>query len=64
MGIAADSSFVYLAADHGGLNRGGSSGDSRLYIGQILTRQDLADGDWPFAVKLNGWRVDSSRECA
>ena len=42
MGIAIDSSYVYLATDHSGLNRGGSSGDSRLYIGQFQPRMDLA----------------------
>jgi hypothetical protein len=42
MGIAVDSSFVYLVTEHSSLNRGGSSGDSRLYIGQYLPRQDLA----------------------
>jgi hypothetical protein len=42
IGIAADPSFVYLAADRGGLSRGGSSGDSRLYIGQFQPRVDLA----------------------
>ena len=42
MGIAVDSSFVYLVTEHSSLQRGGSSGDSRLYIGQYLPRQDLA----------------------
>lgn len=42
MGIAVDGSFVYLAADRSSLNRGGSSGDSRLYIGQFQPRVDLA----------------------
>jgi hypothetical protein len=42
MGIAIDSSFVYLATEHSNLSRGGSTGDSRLYIGQYLPRQDLA----------------------
>jgi len=42
MGIAIDSSFVYVATEHSNLNRGGSNGDSRLYIGQFLPRQDLA----------------------
>ncbi len=41
MGIAVDSSFVYLATEHSSFNRGGSTGDSRLYIGQYLPRQDL-----------------------
>jgi hypothetical protein len=42
MGIAVDSSFVYLATEHYNLDRGGSTGDSRLYIGQYQPRQDLA----------------------
>lgn len=42
MGIAVDNAFIYLATDHSGLDRGGSSGDSRLYIGQYQPRVDLA----------------------
>lgn len=42
MGIAVDDSFIYLAADRSDLNRGGTSGDSRLYIGQYQPREDLA----------------------
>jgi hypothetical protein len=42
MGIDVDSSFVYVATEHSSLQRGGSTGDSRLYIGQFLPRQDLA----------------------
>ncbi|MCV2363189.1 Ig-like domain-containing protein [Paucibacter sp. DJ1R-11] len=42
MGIAVDDSFIYLVGDRGGLSRGGSSGDSRLYIGQYQPRVDLA----------------------
>ncbi len=42
MGIAVDPVFAYVATDHSGLNRGGSFGDSRLYIGQYQPRQDLA----------------------
>lgn len=42
MGIAVDNAFIYLVADRSGLNRGGSSGDSRLYIGQYQPRLDLA----------------------
>ncbi len=42
MGIAADDSYIYLAADRNSLERGGSSGDSRLYIGQYQPRIDLA----------------------
>ncbi len=42
MGLAVDDSFIYLAADRSGLNRGGTSGDSRLYIGQYQPREDLA----------------------
>ncbi len=41
MGIAADGSFVYLVTEHSNLNKFGSSGDSRLYIGQYLALQDL-----------------------
>lgn len=41
MGIAVDGSFVYLAADQSSLDRGGSSGNSRLYIGQFRPRVDL-----------------------
>lgn len=41
MGIAADSGYVYLAADRSGLNRGGTTGDSRLYIGQFQPLVDL-----------------------
>jgi hypothetical protein len=42
MGIAADDSYIYLAADRNSLERGGTSGDSRLYIGQYQPRIDLA----------------------
>ncbi len=42
MGIAVDNSFIYLAADSNSLTRGGSSGNSRLYIGQYQPREDLA----------------------
>ncbi|AVR97495.1 Ig-like domain-containing protein [Pseudoduganella armeniaca] len=42
MGIASDDSYVYLVADRNNLERGGSSGDSRLYIGQYQPRIDLA----------------------
>ncbi len=42
MGIAVDNSFAYLAADRSGLDRGGSTGNSRLYIGQFRPRVDLA----------------------
>ncbi|WEF33904.1 carboxypeptidase regulatory-like domain-containing protein [Pseudoduganella chitinolytica] len=42
MGIATDDSYVYLVADRNSLERGGSSGDSRLYIGQYQPRIDLA----------------------
>jgi len=42
MGIAVDSSYVYLAADRANLARGASSGDSRLYIGQFKPNEDLA----------------------
>ena len=42
MGIAVDSSFVYIVTDHSGLDRGGTFGTARLYIGQFQPRQDLA----------------------
>lgn len=42
MAIAADDSFIYLATDHSSLWRGGSNGNSRLYIGQYQPRVDLA----------------------
>jgi hypothetical protein len=42
MGIAADDSYIYLAADQSGLTRGGANGNSRLYIGQYQPRADLA----------------------
>lgn len=41
MGITADGSFVYLATEHSSISKFGSSGDSRLYIGQYLALQDL-----------------------
>jgi hypothetical protein len=40
MGIAADGSYVYLTTEHSNLNKFGSSGDSRLYIGQYRALQD------------------------
>ena len=49
MGIAVDNAFIYLAADQSGLNRGGTNGNSRLYIGQYQPRVDLA-GVAPTAV--------------
>lgn len=42
MGIAVDPSFVYLVTEHNSFTRGGSTGDSRLYIGQYMPREDLA----------------------
>jgi hypothetical protein len=41
MGIAADGSYVYLATEHNNLDKFGSFGDSRLYIGQYLALQDV-----------------------
>jgi len=41
MGIAADGSYVYLVTEHSSLNKFGSTGDSRLYIGQYRALQDL-----------------------
>lgn len=40
MGIAADGTYVYLATEHSFLNKFGSTGDSRLYIGQYLALVD------------------------
>lgn len=40
MGIAADGTFVYLVTEHSSLSKFGSSGDSRLYIGQYLAQVD------------------------
>jgi hypothetical protein len=40
MGIAADGSYVYLTTEHSALSKFGSSGDSRLYIGQYRALQD------------------------
>jgi hypothetical protein len=40
MGIAVDGNYAYIATEHSNLNKGGSSGDSRLYIGQYLALQD------------------------
>jgi hypothetical protein len=42
MGIAVDGKYIYLAADWAGMQRGGASGDSRLYIGQYQSIVDLA----------------------
>jgi len=41
MALAADSNFVYLVTDHNQLNKYGSTGDGRLYIGQFRPRTDL-----------------------
>ena len=40
MGIAADGSYVYLTTEHSSLNKFGTVGDSRLYIGQYLAIVD------------------------
>jgi hypothetical protein len=40
MGIAADGTYVYLVTEHSNLTKFGSSGDSRLYIGQYLALVD------------------------
>ncbi len=42
IGIAVDNSFAYLATEHSAFDRGGSTGNSRLYIGQFRPRVDLA----------------------
>ena len=41
MGIAADGTYAYLVTEHNNVSKFGSSGDSRLYIGQYLALQDL-----------------------
>jgi hypothetical protein len=41
MGLAADGSFVYLVTEHSNIQKFGSIGDSRLYIGQYRALQDL-----------------------
>jgi hypothetical protein len=40
MGIDVDSNYAYIATEHSNLNKGGSLGDSRLYIGQYLALDD------------------------
>jgi len=40
MGIDVDANYAYIATEHSNLSRGGSVGDSRLYIGQYLALQD------------------------
>ena len=40
MGIAADGTYVYLTTEHNNLSKFGSTGDSRLYIGQYLALVD------------------------
>jgi YVTN family beta-propeller protein len=40
MGIAADSTYVYLTTDHDAIDKFGTSGDGRLYIGQFQQIQD------------------------
>lgn len=42
IGIAADGSYVYLAANHASLTDNSTSGDTRLYIGQYLALVDTA----------------------
>lgn len=42
MGIAADEGYIYLVTEYSSFDRGGSSGNSRLYIGQYQPRSDLA----------------------
>ena len=39
-GVAADASYVYLTAERG-ITENGTNGDTRLYIGQYLSQQDL-----------------------
>ncbi len=40
MGIDVDGTYAYIATEHSNLSKGGSIGDSRLYIGQYLALQD------------------------
>jgi hypothetical protein len=40
MGIAVDGNYAYLATEHSNITKGGSFGDSRLYIGQYLQITD------------------------
>src|SRR5206468_7039841 len=40
MGIAVDGSFVYLTTEHNNVSKFGSTGDSRLYIGQYVALVD------------------------
>jgi hypothetical protein len=40
MGIAVDGNYAYIATEHSNLSKGGSVGDSRLYIGQYLALVD------------------------
>jgi hypothetical protein len=41
MGIAIGDGFVYLATEHSNLDKGGSFGDSRLYIGEYLSPEGV-----------------------
>src|SRR5262249_7356657 len=41
MGLAVDGNYVYLATEHSRINKYGTTGDSRLYIGQYLALQDV-----------------------
>lgn len=40
MGIAVDGTYAYVATEHSNLNKFGTTGDSRLYIGQYLALVD------------------------
>ena len=40
MGIAVDGSYAYLATEHDNLDKFGTTGDSRLYIGQYIALVD------------------------
>ena len=40
MGIAVDGSYAYLATEHNNLSKFGTTGDSRLYIGQYVALVD------------------------
>jgi hypothetical protein len=41
-GIAVDGSFVYLTAEQGTITENGTTGNTRLYIGQYLALEDTA----------------------
>jgi hypothetical protein len=42
MGIAIEDGFAYIATEHSTLDKGGSTGDSRIYIGEYLSPEGAA----------------------